>query len=484
MTDTSSFNRTFDFEPWRQDASALGDVVRTYAAHPALRSAQVEELELDDEFHRRALRPEDLSFIDLAKPVTADSVTQLPFLAVHRLLSTIHDLGVAGLPRDGAADSFARAAEFGREDQRALAARILPFLEAHAFDFLETRDRSETTAEAAVAQLGRHIDAEARQWGPILQRLEATRFVEQGLRFALIQHWALAPAKRTALARAAAARFFEPLGPECSPRLIIPALADADVKRLALQVGVKRQPHSYWQFYLSTSLASCNLLNALARRPDRALRLYGAAFAAEGEWLSFGCLVERGAQLAGLVERGDGAVEWRRGSIDELTGRFGRALGVVDKRWGPRGVAEVIRGLELATTLGAVVRRNLGEQLRWLSSVETYQRIAQRIDARIAAEWPDIDRDTFVEPREMCSTTHVHDDHRLVVIESGHMVFWGNPGMTLRMAPGEMVLVPQGRLHGSSIESDECVYHQPIIPEAWVRPLLDELDSDGAPLVA
>jgi quercetin dioxygenase-like cupin family protein len=76
----------------------------------------------------------------------------------------------------------------------------------------------------------------------------------------------------------------------------------------------------------------------------------------------------------------------------------------------------------------------------------------------------------------MCSTTHVHDDHRLVVIESGNMVFWGNLGMTLRLAPGEMVLVPEGRLHGSTIESDECTYHQPIIPDAWVRPLIDGLE--------
>ena len=57
-----------------------------------------------------------------------------------------------------------------------------------------------------------------------------------------------------------------------------------------------------------------------------------------------------------------------------------------------------------------------------------------------------------------------------------HPLFWGNLGMTLRLAPGEMVLVPEGRLHGSTIESDECTYHQPIIPDAWVRPLIDGLE--------
>lgn len=80
----------------------------------------------------------------------------------------------------------------------------------------------------------------------------------------------------------------------------------------------------------------------------------------------------------------------------------------------------------------------------------------------------------------MCSTTHVHNDHRLVVIESGQMVFWGNLGMKLRLQPGEMILVPQGRLHGSSVESDECTYHQPIIPDDWVRSLVGNVDTSCA----
>jgi hypothetical protein len=54
------------------------------------------------------------------------------------------------------------------------------------------------------------------------------------------------------------------------------------------------------------------------------------------------------------------------------------------------------------------------------------------------------------------------------------MVFWGNLGMTLELDPGEMVLVPQGRLHGSSVLSPECVYHQPIIPDVWVDELVSE----------
>jgi hypothetical protein len=52
-------------------------------------------------------------------------------------------------------------------------------------------------------------------------------------------------------------------------------------------------------------------------------------------------------------------------------------------------------------------RRDLEEQLRWLARVDVYVDLARCIDERIRTQQPDIDRDTFVEPREMCSTTYV-----------------------------------------------------------------------------
>ena len=477
--------RTFDFDNWDGHARGATEAIRQFAAHEALRSAMVDELELDDEFHRRAARPEDLSFIKFSRPANAETVTQLPFLASQRILLSIHELGVAGLPRDGSAESFDRVARFYDEEHRMLGTQILPFLEAFAFDFLE-RNREEDAApqsvgarkQELVVRLRTLVRTEAAFWTSAFERFVQTGYLEEGVRFALIQNWSLAASKRTALARATASRFFEPLGPSLAPRLVTNAPSDADIRRLALRCGVKRQQHAYWQFYLSTSLASCNLIHALARRPDRALRLYGAAFVAEAEWLAFGCLTGMASAKLGLEEAQTGAET--RSLVDDLAHRFEESLDIVERRWGERGLDEVARGLDLASVLGASVRRNLGEQFRWLSSMDVYKEIARRIDQRIRTERPDIDRETFVEPREMCSTTHVHDDHRLVVIETGNMVFWGNQGMELRLAPGEMVLVPQGRLHGSSIESDECVYHQPIIPEEWVQSLVAELDPLAA----
>ncbi|MEK6297165.1 MAG: peptide synthetase, partial [Paraburkholderia tropica] len=65
-------------------------------------------------------------------------------------------------------------------------------------------------------------------------------------------------------------------------------------------------------------------------------------------------------------------------------------------------------------------------------------------------------------------------------IQEGEMLFWGNLGMQLQMFEGDMVLIPDGRLHGSTVTSSECTYHQPIIPDDWVQALMLELEAPDA----
>lgn len=462
----------FDFNFFAGTIEQNVALVREFAAHHAFRSAMVEELELDENFYRRPLRPEDLSFIRFDEPVTRQTVIRLPFLATQRMLICINELQIARLPRNGDAAGFDDFARFYGEEGQILGARVRPFLENFAFDFL-CRDDSprDGSAGGLAAQLDDLLSAETAFYDDTINRLVQAGYLDDGLRFALVQKYCLLPSRRTALAKAAALGYFDGLAPADRPRLSDDDAGGELVRRFAARCKVGKREHSYWQFYLSTSLAECNLLHAFASRPDRALALCGAAFAAEAQWIAFVECLARAAAAAGEAQ---GAMS---SAAPDLRARFRRALAAIGEKFGARGLDDVGCGLAAASVLAASARSNLREQLRWLASVERYRDIAGALSRRIEAERPDIDRETFVEPREMCSTTHVHDDHRLVVIETGKMVFWGNLGMTLRLAPGEMVLVPEGRLHGSSIESNECTYHQPIIPEDWVRPLIDELDQ-------
>jgi mannose-6-phosphate isomerase-like protein (cupin superfamily) len=463
------------------DRPDVGRLIRDFAAHPLFRSAVVEELELDGDFYRRPLRPEDLEFIDFSIPVTADTVCHLPSLASQRILRCIYDLEIARLPHTADRRELERCASFYSDTNRILAAQIRPFLEDFAFGFAQQSAKvgRNDVRERCRAAFGDILRAAEESGGRILENFLQGAFAEEALRFILIQKWCLADGKRVALAKATATGYFDPLRLQDRPGIEIDQAESEALMRLAGALGAAGQGHAYWQFYLPTSLAETNYLSALASRPDRAIQLFGATFAAEAEWHNFVRVAVLAGEHLGVKSRQDQhRTETIRQAAD-LEARFARTLNAVEDRFGAYGLSEMSRGLEAARRLAHSARRDLDEQLQWLTGIDRYTDFARRIDERVRQQQPDIDRETFVEPREMCSTTHVHDDHRLVVIESGHMVFWGNLGMRMRMAPGDMILVPKGRLHGSSVESDQCTYHQPIIPEEWVRPLIDEINVGG-----
>ncbi len=473
---TEPWHRTFEFERRLEGCERSVALIREFSAAQLLRSAAVEELELDEGSFRRPARPEDLSLIDFSTPVTAATATRLPFLASNRLLFAINEQRtvqwVFGQDiRDGSGFR-----EFYADTERELGRQIAPFLEDFAFSFLEAAEAPPTNATAAVERIGRHLERVREFRVGLLPRLARRQYLEPGLGFLLMQDWSLANAKRRAMRLAGAAGCFDIIPNELRPPLDDDDSVNGLLAALARRCGVIRQGHSYWQFYLSSSLARCNLLHALAQRPIAAFRMIGAAYCAGADWLAFLAMARHAAEQLGV------ATEHQLTTCDDggvaLLGRFDNVVRTVEQQYGHWAVREIVAGLAMAGALTEHAHHDLGEQLTWLSSLDCYQQFAHTISERIQREAPDIDRETFVEPREMCSTTHVHDDHRLVVIESGNMVFWGNRGMTLRLKPGEMVLVPQGRLHGSSIESDECVYHQPIIPDDWIDALLRPAETE------
>lgn len=125
-------------------------------------------------------------------------------------------------------------------------------------------------------------------------------------------------------------------------------------------------------------------------------------------------------------------------------------------------------GLEVADELHALAHDDLRRQIVWADDLELSSTEAERLQALIDRGELVVDFDTFVESSQDTSTTHVHDEHRLVVIESGKMVFWNKVGAEISLSAGEMLLVPRARLHGSVVLSGECTYHQPIIPEGML----------------
>lgn len=447
------------------DACAL---IRRFADSPPYRSAAVDELESHGGQYRRPLRPEDLEFLKFQRPIQRSTVFRLPSLATQRLLFCLHERRLARWPT--------RAAQGSREDYAALftpemdeiAARLHPFLSRYGFHYaVAGADRFDKPPADAASML---LSGQVERANKIVQHARAADFIEGATRFVLTQVWLLLPMQQAALAFAEASGVFDALPDHLRP-FQGPDLREAERGRaLAKRLGIEADDHRYWQFYLASSLARANLLWVFAESPLHAFRLWGAAFAAEADWLAAGCLLGQTAQDLGMP------IEAPANGGEALAARFEEAVAIARQRFGDAAADEVRHGFAIAAEQADTAMHDLSLQLEWLSQIDSFKSAAALIENRIARERPDIDRDTFVEPRDMCSTTHVHNEHRLVSIESGDMIFWGNVGMRLDLHPGDRILIPDGRLHGSTVTSPECIYHQPIIPDDWVVDALKQVN--------
>lgn len=210
----------FDFSPYLAQRDEVLPLIREFASHQAFRSAMVEELELDEAFYRRPLRPEDLEFLQFRKPVPAENISRLPSLATQRLLMSLNEVGVARVPRKEGPEEFKRFDAFYGEQNQVLGARIRPFLEHYGFTFLGKEASRDEASEVHAGRLHKLINDEKAFWAGMFAMLVRNDYLLEGLRFIMIQRWSLAPSRRVAVERAVASGYFGMVAESDRPQLV------------------------------------------------------------------------------------------------------------------------------------------------------------------------------------------------------------------------------------------------------------------------
>lgn len=435
----------------RLGPDVLGEVLERYLANPLFRAARYEELVLDDDPYRRPVRPDDLGMVDFAGTLTRDDATQLSGLMAHRMLLNILDTRKVLLPRTATPEKWESYARFYDPTTVSLGELLRPYLQRHVFTFArdEARPRIGATAAEVGARLREFAGHRAAQAAALaavvatgtdrasLTQMLAIQSVGVGLstRFR-------PPPQLPGLADSAAARALLPGADGTVPAL--PAAPDA--------AGIRDEPHSYLQYYLPSSLGLMNYLSATCE-PGQVFAFAGAlaarhleaeALTGGGVWGEAGTdLVPAGGTSPSLAD----AVR----DIERVAGGF--------------GVREFSRGFEEYAVLLDVHHADRMRQFGWVTDMPKYREEAERLQGAIEEHRLDVDLDTFVESWEECSTTHVHDEDRLLVIESGEMEFWNCFGIQHKYQPGDKAFIPRHSLHGSVVLSGECVYHQPVITD-------------------
>lgn len=445
------------------DGDIMTEAVETYLASPIFQAARYEELVLDDNPYRRPVRPGDIGLVDFSRPLRREDFAQLSGLMGHRMLLNIHDSMKLLLPRDPTAQKWSDYQLFYNEENRFLGGLIRPYLEAHLFGFVrdEARQRAASTAQELAAVARDEADARQRRAAELSGVIRAATGED---RQALGQMLAIQSDAASLNAGTRPAWALRNLaGSVGLPGVHGTQIGGELLRRLADSAGIKYEPHSYFQYYLPSTLALMNYLNGAALEPGRVFALVGALVAQALETRDLESELEPAlGASAGAAASGSQLDRAHDGPAD-ADRTFTAAREVVERVGGELAVREFGRGFQEYAILLQIHHEDRMRQFTWINAMPAYIEKARRLQQAISDYSIDVDLDTFVESWEECSTTHVHNDDRLLVIESGQMEFWNCFGRKHVFRPGDMTFIPKHRLHGSVVLSGECVYHQPVI---------------------
>lgn len=463
---TNCFYTGCDFTP---------DVVELaiqFANNPNYRSASAAELINDNGFFRRPIRPEDMRLLDFSTPLTNETALDLGGLIANRVLLNTFECHIHEPPASCADDDVHAYQTFYAAETRQLGQAIRPLMQKYLFSYLNLNKANQSLAdsnqhhERDISELIQNTFAQISQRQRHLAQIVSSTSPDNRSHsesIILIQHAGLLSAKQWAAKHALAVGILHSSWSEFNGTTPITDLTKHALLRATTERNLVTGAHRYWQFYLSSALGCSNLLYSHCYTPTHGLQALATLLLCRLHLVAFHQSFSH--SLMPIDENNEGLSLF---SLSTEIDHIKKILQHAASQYGRSAYDIFIGGFLQAGHQWRIFDKDLSEQLIWLSTLDQHQEIAQKIMQVVERNKDNIDLDTFFETLETCSTTHVHDEHRLVVIESGQMVFWGHPEMRLHLSPGEMILVPRNRLHGSSITTAKCIYHQPIITPAWL----------------
>lgn len=439
------------------------DGVRRYVSTDLFRSAQFEELVLDDNPYRRPVRPEDLEWLRFNEPLTVNTAARLSALLGHRMLLSIYDSRRCLLPRSLDESRWRDLQTFYDPDVIEQGEHIRPGLEHHAFTYAEeaAAPAAEETAAGGVSGVNAllaRVSSSLHERSTDLKKFRDAAVhkdrIDRTIAIQLIGHRLSAPLRLTTT-------MLEEFG---VPTSVAPSESftagmsvghatrvDSLLRLFTDHHSLGWAPHNYFQFYLPTTLGLMNYIGMRLGRSADPFALIGA-------------MATRTLATDSLLSCGSLGVGGHQPDLDHTLGWLGTLVEeTLHGRYGPWALRRFAAGVLEFDALLEAHHLDLITQLRWIDADQFYAKKAMRLQRAITANHIEVELDTFVETSDECSTAHVHDDVRLVVIESGTMEFWNCYGEIHTFNPGDAMYVPQHRLHGSVVTSGTCVYHQPVI---------------------
>ena len=415
----------------------------------------------------RPFRAQDLAALDLTSPLAATELMSNRALAVHRLLLNVYEQSMLFLPqRRLRQEDMAAFRAFYEPKLVGLGQTLRNDLEQIAFSYLD--EEVQVTGQWSWEQLEKYlvgmIERQERQPCALTASIDATSDPAGALRYLLIQQASDFLSEASAMGRAMLGNY----GPVQSELMKVfideygygvhEKKHSTLFERCCLSVGLHPEPHTYYFHYLPSSLALTNYFHYICANKHLWFRYIGALYYTEASIPHFNKALSRSLVRA----FGNGNVDTRYFDEHVHIDRHHRRM-VLDHiikptfdMHGPQVIPDILLGFESFRLLQDAADRDYLEQVAFIEDLRRQSRAGFRVapDTHEVLEEPI----SFTEPHGELSFSHIHDHDELFTVEQGALELFAGLDPVL-LEPGCSIVIPAGRLHGSRVTDDVCVYH-------------------------
>lgn len=443
----------------------IAQFIRLYASNPIF--ANTSDWIIEDNPYRRPVNQSAVEGLDFNRPLKKCEVLGPNALAAQRMLLNIYETDLVFLPSENFASKKDDFDRFYSNENKILGEIIRPTLETHVFAFLD--DELSNTGKWSVDELKSYLGSlikvhEESGLDIVTAILSSGEPAKSAIDF-LVQVASDFLTESSATARNVLGKFgtiqselFRILIDDYGHGLHHEKHSTLFENTMASR-GLSTQAHSYWQFYLGSSLALGNYYHYVARNHGKFFRCLGAMAFAESMF-AHTC-----RQIAEMLREVFGtSVDTRyfdeHGDIDADHGRMAVDNIVVPavRTCGDGILDEVVRGLEEIRLLTAISDEDFIAQINWSDAVEDCKSAARPICGRIKRGEPNLVAESIALRRSDPLITDVSGENRLWVVDSGALSVYSGYDRSVQVDEGEGMVIPRHRLVGLATKSEECVY--------------------------
>lgn len=440
--------------------------IRLYAANRLF--ANTEQWIINDNPYRRPIDQAAVRALDFGQPLTRDKFFNASALAANRMLLNIYESDLIFLPDGDFASKKDDWALFYSNENKLLGELIRPTLEAHVFGFLDSEMviSRNWSFEAFRSYLRSLLETHEQSELALVTAILSSAEPKKNAIAYLIQVASDFLTESSATARNVLGKYGT-IQSELFKILIDDyGYGVHQTKHSTLfentmeSCGLSTHAHSYWQFYLSTSLAVGNYYHYVSRDHGKFFKCIGAIAYAEAMF-AHTC-----REIARMLRRVFGTSVTahyfdEHGHIDTYHGSMAleNLVAPAIAKYGNGIIGHIVQGLEEIRLLAEISDEDFLAQIAWSDAMQDYKSLAQPIYQKITRAEINPSRATHTGRRQDSLIMQAYDTDKLCMVESGSMNLVSGHERFIQINAGEGIVIPRHRLNGIAVSSEECLYN-------------------------